>query len=68
MINKGNTRVLKPSGNSFVQVDAYRNEAEKSVFGLGFNCEFYGYPDDWLDVFNAVGYRGDYWTILEVDS
>ena len=63
-------RVLKPNGNSFVQVDAYRNEAEKSVFeDWVLTAEFYGYPNDWLDVFNAVGYRGDYyWTILEVDS
>ena len=53
-------------GRSFVQVDAYENEAEKKLFEEWvLTAEYHGYPEKWIDLFKKAGYTGDYdWTIL----
>ena len=63
-------RVSKPNSNAFVQVDAYRTEAEKEVFlSWVLTAECYGYPSEWINIFHEAEYRGDYfWTILETSG
>jgi SAM-dependent methyltransferase len=53
----------------FVQVDAYRNSAERQVFeDWMLTARTYGMPQDWIEILREAGYTGDYyWTILEVD-
>ena len=52
-------------GRMFVQVDAYRTPAEKARFeDWVLTAEWAGYPDEWMELFAAAGYDGDYcWTI-----
>lgn len=52
--------------NSYVVVDSYRNESEKAIFEQWvLTAKFHGFPDEWLELFNEVGYTGDYsWTII----
>lgn len=54
-------------GGMFVQVDAYRNEAERALFeSWVLTAETYGTPEFWLELFAEAGYEGDYaWTIIE---
>jgi SAM-dependent methyltransferase len=56
-------------GRSFVQVDAYRNAAEKALFeDWMLTAKTYCRPEEWREIFTKAGYRGDYyWTILELD-
>jgi SAM-dependent methyltransferase len=56
-------------GKGFVQVDAYRNPAERKVFeDWMLTAKTYGMPEDWIDILREAGYTGDYfWTILEID-
>lgn len=56
-------------GRGFVQVDAYRSQAEKAIFEEWMlTAKTYLTPDGWLDLFREAGYKGDwYWTILELD-
>ena len=56
-------------GRGFVQVDAYRTDAEKAVFeDWMLTAKTFGRPQDWRELFREAGYRGDYyWTILELD-
>lgn len=56
-------------GRSFVQVDAYRNAAEKALFeDWMLTARTYCRPEEWREIFAKSGYRGDYyWTILELD-
>jgi len=56
-------------GRAFVQVDAYRNDAERKVFeDWMLTAKTYGKPEDWLVILNEAGYTGDYyWTILDID-
>ena len=60
------TRVAAP-GKTFVQVDAYRNEAERELFEAWMlTAKTYCTPDQWHALFAEAGYAGDYyWTILE---
>jgi SAM-dependent methyltransferase len=53
----------------FVQVDAYRNDAEKSVFeDWVLTAKTYFKPAGWEALFDEAGYTRDhYWTILELD-
>jgi ubiquinone/menaquinone biosynthesis C-methylase UbiE len=55
--------------NGFVQVDAYRSEAERSLFeDWMLTARTYLDPEGWKEMFNESGYTGDwFWTILEVD-
>jgi SAM-dependent methyltransferase len=56
-------------GRGFMQVDAYRNDAERKVFeDWMLTARTYGKPSDWVQIVREAGYTGDYyWTILEVD-
>jgi ubiquinone/menaquinone biosynthesis C-methylase UbiE len=56
-------------GRGFVQVDAFRNDAEKAVFeDWMLTAETYLRPEEWVALFGEAGYSGDwYWTILELD-
>lgn len=51
----------------FVQVDAYRSEAELELFmDWMLTAKTYCTPDAWQEMFREAGYMGDYfWTILE---
>lgn len=56
-------------GRGFVQVDAYRTDAERSWFeDWMLTAKTFGRPEDWRELFREAGYGGDYyWTILELD-
>lgn len=60
-------RVSRRPEACFVQVDAYRNQVELDLFQAWMlTAKTYCRPNEWLDLFEEVGYRGDYfWTILE---
>lgn len=57
-------------GRGFVQVDAYRTEAERAVFlDWMLTAKTYDTPAGWLQLFDEAGFDGYYWwTILEVAS
>jgi len=57
-------------GRGFIQVDAYRNDAERVAFvDWMLTARTYLKPDEWLELFSAAGYTGDYfWTILETSG
>lgn len=59
---------VAPMGG-YVQVDAYRNEAEKRVFlDWVLTPKTYGTPEFWTHLLSEAGYTNDYfWTILEID-
>jgi len=52
---------------SYIVVDSYRNEKEKSVFEKWvLTAKFHDFPKGWLDTFSEAGFQGDYsWTIIE---
>ena len=54
-------------GKAFIQVDAYRNDEELELFkDWMLTAKTYLKPDEWLELFSEVGYKGYYyWTILE---
>lgn len=56
-------------GRGYVQVDAYRNEAEREIFlGWVLTAVTFLKPEEWRALFSEAGYTGDYyWTILEAD-
>jgi SAM-dependent methyltransferase len=53
----------------YIQVDAYRNEAERDIFmGWVLTARTFLKPEEWVMLFGEAGYRGDYyWTILDAD-
>lgn len=57
-------------GNAFVQVDAYRSEAERELFEHWMlTAQTWLQPAQWHDLFAAANYDGDYyWTILREDG
>ncbi len=61
------TRIIRTPTNCFVQIDAYRTEAEKALFeSWCLTAETYLTPTEWVELFKVAGYLGDYfWTILE---
>lgn len=63
------TRVIRRPAKAFVQVDAFRTEAQKNLFeSWCLTALTYLTPDEWVALFAEAGYRGDYyWTILEAD-
>ncbi len=54
-------------GKGFIQVDAYHTEEQKAVFeNWVLTAKYYGYPNEWMEVFTEAGYTGDwFWTIIE---
>ena len=56
-------------GRGYVQVDAYRTEAERELFlGWSLTAVTFLKPEEWRALFAEAGYTGDYcWTILEAD-
>tara|TARA_A100000171_G_scaffold1261_3_gene1442 strand:+ start:11467 stop:12141 length:675 start_codon:yes stop_codon:yes gene_type:complete len=60
-------RVSKRPDATFVQVDAYRDERELSLFEAWMlTAKTYCRPDEWEKLFEDAGYKGDYfWTILK---
>ena len=54
-------------GNAFIQVDAYRDEAELELFkDWMLTAKTYLKPQEWENIFDEVGFTGYYyWTILE---
>jgi SAM-dependent methyltransferase len=56
-------------GKGYVQVDAYRNDAEEKVFlDWVLTAKTYGGPAFWRELIKQAGYSGDYfWTILDTD-
>lgn len=52
---------------SYVVVDSYYTPEEKSIFEKWvLTAKFYGYPEEWLQLFRDAGYSGDYsWTIIK---
>lgn len=54
---------------SYVQVDAYYNEAEREFFlGWCLTAKTFLKPDDWRGLFAEAEFHGDYyWTVLETD-
>ncbi len=62
-------RVALP-GNTFVQVDAYRDDEELELFEAWMlTAKTYHKPDAWMSLFEEIDYVGDYfWTILEPET
>lgn len=56
-------------GRSYLQVDAYRNDAERDLFlDWVLTAITFGTPEFWRRLLAQAGYTGDYyWTILEID-
>jgi SAM-dependent methyltransferase len=63
-------RVCRRPGNAFVQVDAYRDEAERELFEAWMlTARTYGRPEDWQALFREAGYQGDhFFTILHLEA
>ena len=60
-------RVVRQPAKAFVQVDAFRTDAQKKLFeSWCLTALTYLTPDEWVALFAEAGYRGDYnWTILD---
>jgi SAM-dependent methyltransferase len=56
-------------GHGYLQVDAYRNDAERDIFlDWVLTADTFGTPEMWRGLFGRANYTGDYyWTILEID-
>lgn len=57
------------SRRCYVQIDAYRNDAEREIFmGWVLTALTFLKPAEWRALFAEAGYAGDYhWTILDAD-
>lgn len=53
--------------HAFITVDAWHNEAEKErMLKWNITAQTYMHVDDWIELFQEVGYQGDYyWFIAE---
>jgi len=52
-------------GNSFITVDAYRNEEEKELmYAWNLTAKTIMHVDDWKTFFKEVGYTGDYYWFI----
>lgn len=52
-------------GDSYITIDAWRNEQEKvNLFKWVLTAETMMHVDDWKKVFKEVGYTGDYWWFI----
>ncbi len=48
--------------DSFITVDAYRNEEEKKLMDMwNLTAKTYMHVDEWVKLFKEVGYEGDYY-------
>ncbi len=56
-------------GRGYLQVDAYRTEAEREIFlGWVLTAVTFLRPEEWRALFAEAGYTGDYyWTVLDAD-
>lgn len=56
-------------GRGYVQVDAWRTEAEREIFlGWVLTAVTFLRPEEWRALFAEAGYTGDYyWTVLDPD-
>jgi len=56
-------------GRGYVQVDAWRTEAERDIFlGWVLTAVTFLRPEEWRALFAEAGYTGDYyWTVLDPD-
>jgi SAM-dependent methyltransferase len=56
-------------GKTYIQVDTYRNEAERELFlDWVLTAVTFGTLDFWRNMFVSAGYTGDYyWTVIEND-
>ena len=54
-------------GKGFIQVDSYKNEEQKKIFeSWVLTAKYYGYTNEWTELFKEAGYTGFYyWTIIE---
>jgi len=53
------------SGNSFITVDAYRNEEEKeAMYAWNLTAKTVMSVDEWIEFFDEVGYTGDYYWFI----
>ena len=52
--------------HSYVVVDSYRSHEEREIFNQWvLTAKFHDYPHGWIELFEEVGYNGDYhWTIF----
>ena len=52
--------------SKIIQVDSYLTPEEKTTFeSWVLTAEFHDYPEKWIELFQAAGYRGGYdWTIV----
>jgi len=52
-------------GNSFITVDAYRNEQEKELmYHWNLTAKTIMHVDEWKSFFNDIGYTGDYYWFI----
>lgn len=53
-------------GNSYIVVDSYKTPEEKAQFqSWVLTAETYGYPNEWLEIFQEAAYGGFYsWNLL----
>ena len=52
-------------GNSYITIDAWRNEKEKeNLFKWVLTAETMMHVDEWKKLFDEVGYTGDYWWFI----
>lgn len=54
-------RVTSPDGKSYICVESYRTEEElTNLQAWQLTCLSYYSPDDWLQIYEDCGYKGDY--------
>lgn len=54
-------RVSNKGGNSYINVESYRNEEEKvNLLYWQLTCESFYTPSEWEYIFDMCGYKGDY--------
>jgi ubiquinone/menaquinone biosynthesis C-methylase UbiE len=52
-------------GNSYITVDAWRNEEERqNLYKWVLTAETMMHVDDWKKLFDEVGFHGDYWWFI----
>lgn len=52
-------------GNSYITVDAWRNEEERiNLMKWVLTAESFMHVEDWKKLFSEVGYTGDYWWFI----